>query len=395
MTAALMQIGDRQITAEQIVRHLTNSQLLPQFLRELVVDEVLERWEDAPEQPLAYSPEEFEQLCQQVSQIATFQGMNAIQVQTIAARNLKVQKFKEAAWGYRLNSYFLQRKEELDKIVCSVMQVDDGSIAQELFFRVLEEEQSFSEVARVYSQGPAAESGGQIGPLSLKQLHPAIAEKLSTLKPGQLSPLFKLENSFVFVKLDRLITAQFTPEMRQQLLDELFEQWLQSQIGNDIGSAEVTTAPKLPGNYVPPVWELTSTERKRYEVPQDAADLILSDAANLDVWDNDRSPVDTVAAADADLRPLPPSPKFQLPKNIHQPNQMNFSDDISSTQEPTSTTVALSPAQNVYRPRTPSGLAFLSNFLSVILSIALCFGAGASLAFIIQLIQPDSTEQTR
>jgi parvulin-like peptidyl-prolyl isomerase len=105
-------------------------------------------------------------------------------------------------------------------------------IAQEIYFRVNEGEQNFALLAREYSQGPEAQTGGLVGPAELGTLHPTLARVLSVSKPEQLWAPMQLGSWWVLIRLEKFIPAQLDETMRQRLLDELFQNWLQEQLEN-------------------------------------------------------------------------------------------------------------------------------------------------------------------
>ena len=108
--------------------------------------------------------------------------------------------------------------------------MQDEQLAQELFFRIQEGEQTFAELARQYSDGPEAQTGGLIGPTELNKPHPLLAQKLTASKPGQLLPPIRLENWIVIVRLEKFLPCQLDDLMRQRLLNELFENWIAQKI---------------------------------------------------------------------------------------------------------------------------------------------------------------------
>ncbi|HEY9663208.1 MAG TPA: peptidylprolyl isomerase, partial [Allocoleopsis sp.] len=127
------------------------------------------------------------------------------------------------------------RKDKLDKVIYSLIRTRDVGIAQELYFRVLEEEQSFAELARTYSQGPEAQTDGLIGPVELSVPHPTLAQLLSLSQPGQICPPTRVGDWLVLVRLEKFIPAQMDEAMRRRLLDECFNNWLQDQL-NQLGT---------------------------------------------------------------------------------------------------------------------------------------------------------------
>lgn len=230
----VLQIGNRSITAEEILPLMAGYQMLPQFLQEILIDQAIAL--------IDCTPEEAEAACEQFykqNQITTDeerqvwlrrQGMTQGQLEALATRELRMEKFKQITWGPKLESYFLNRKDKLDKVIYSLIRTKDIGIAQELYFRILEGEQSFAELARTYSEGPEAQTDGLIGPVELSVPHPTLSQILTLSQPGQLSPPTRVGEWLVLVRLEKFIPAQMDDAMRRRLLNECFNGWLQEQL---------------------------------------------------------------------------------------------------------------------------------------------------------------------
>ncbi len=147
-----------------------------------------------------------------------------------ATREIKIEKFKQATWGSKLESHFLQYKSQLDKVIYSLIRTSDAEVAQELYFRIKAGEETFAKCASTYSQGQEAQTGGMLGPVPISQPHPAVAQKLTISQPGQLWPPMQLDQWFVIVRLEKLIPAQLDDAMRSTLLNHLFETWLAEEM---------------------------------------------------------------------------------------------------------------------------------------------------------------------
>ena len=220
---SIVSIESPQLTATSICEHLTTSPLLAQLLRQLTIDQILATWVPAaPARSSVANPD-----------------FDLDPTSPTGAAQSKLQQFKQENWGHKVGSYYLTRKTQLDRVVCSLIQVTDGTIAQELYFRICTEPKVFSRLALNYSQGAEAFDGGKIGPIQICQLHPTISTQLLLLEPGQISPLFTIENFYIFVRLEQVVPAQFDDALRQFLLDELFERWLQAKIVTEIGNVSV------------------------------------------------------------------------------------------------------------------------------------------------------------
>lgn len=230
----ILQIGNKTVTAEEILPLMVSYQMLPQLLRELIID-----WAIAP---IKCTPEEVLNACQEFFQqhqltteaaIKTWMqryGISSEQLEAIVTRNLRISRFKQATWGSKLESYFLNCKSQLDKVIYSLIRTKDPGIAQELYFRIQAGEQSFAECARAYSQGPETQTSGIIGPVELSVPHPALAKMLSVSHPSQLWPPTTIGEWLVIVRLEKLIPAQLDEPMRVKLLNNLFEGWISEQM---------------------------------------------------------------------------------------------------------------------------------------------------------------------
>ncbi len=233
MTVVLT-IGNRSIKAEEVLPIMAGYQMLPQFLQEILIDQAIESIECTSEEETTARQQFYTQ--NQITTDETRQawlkrhGMTQAQLDSLATRDLRVEKYKRQTWGPKLESYFLSRKDRLDKVIYSLIRTQDIGIAQELYFRILEGEQSFAELARAYSQGPEAQTDGLIGPVELSVPHPTLAQILTLSQPGQLSPPTRVGEWIVLVRLERFIPAQLDESMRRRLLNECFNEWLQNQL---------------------------------------------------------------------------------------------------------------------------------------------------------------------
>ncbi|MBW4562279.1 MAG: glycosyltransferase [Mojavia pulchra JT2-VF2] len=233
-SAKLLQVHNQTLTTQEIIPLLSRYQLLPKLQQELIIDDAIASFTcSSEEQAKCY--QEFcqqNQLSSEVERQAWLQQQNISETQflELATRNLRIEKFKKATWGSKLESHFRQLKPKLDQVVYSLIRIRDGAAAQELYFRLLEGEQSFAEVARQYSQGAEAQTGGLIGPVSLSMPHPQLVRILAVSQPGQLLPPTNIGDWWLIVRLEKFIPAQLDESMRQRLLNELFFTWLKEQL---------------------------------------------------------------------------------------------------------------------------------------------------------------------
>lgn len=232
-----MQIGDFQLPMTELLPLLTKYQILPRVLLDLEINLAIDR----AIAPIYCSNEEKDTAIQcfynryqltsneEIQQWLDLQYLDFQQLEEIAIRHFKIDKFKWETWGNQLESYFFKRKEELDKAIYSLVRTRDLGVAQEIYFRLIDGEQTFDEVAGVYSQGAESLVGGLIGPIELGTAHPIISELISTHSIGQICYPTKLDQWYVVIRIEQLIPARLDSEMYQRLLDELFKAWIQEQ----------------------------------------------------------------------------------------------------------------------------------------------------------------------
>ncbi len=124
----------------------------------------------------------------------------------------------------------MKRKAYFDQVIYSLLRTKDVGMAQELYCRLLEKEASFTELAQQYSQGAEAKTGGKVGPVPLSNIHTDLGRMLSVSKPGQLWPPSRLNDWYVIVRLEEFVPAQLDEKMKQKLLQECWQKWLEEQL---------------------------------------------------------------------------------------------------------------------------------------------------------------------
>ncbi len=131
---------------------------------------------------------------------------------------------------HRAEQRFLARKNQLDQVIYSLLRVEDGALARELYLRIAEGEADFAELAATYAKGPERSTRGVVGPVPLLQAHPSLAELLRTSRPGQLHPPLQIDRWWLVVRLETLRSASFDDEMQHRMARELFEEWVDQEV---------------------------------------------------------------------------------------------------------------------------------------------------------------------
>ena len=143
---------------------------------------------------------------------------------------LRVQQHCLQNFHHKAEARFLARKEQLDRVVYSLLRVKDPFLARELYLQIAGGEANFADLAAEFAEGPERGTKGIVGPVPLTQAHPALAERLRTTTAGQLMEPFQIADWWLVTRLERYEPARFNEAIAEQMAQELFQEWVQEQV---------------------------------------------------------------------------------------------------------------------------------------------------------------------
>ncbi|TAF55147.1 MAG: peptidylprolyl isomerase, partial [Oscillatoriales cyanobacterium] len=102
----VLYVGDRAIRTDTIPTLLKRYELLPKFIEELAIDEAIEEYDCTAEE----KQQALLEICQRYKltnleeqqQWMEERGLKASEVEVMATRSQRIQKFKEAKWGRKV-----------------------------------------------------------------------------------------------------------------------------------------------------------------------------------------------------------------------------------------------------------------------------------------------------
>lgn len=147
---------------------------------------------------------------------------------------LRIRSFCVDQYKPKAEAHFLARKNQLDKVIYSLIRVSGRLLAKELYLRIKAGESSFADLAASFSEGNEKNTNGIIGPVPLCQAHPVLSEKLRTSSAGDLISPFKIAEWWLIVKLEQYTPAVYDESMEQKMCEELF-----SQMINELTTAKI------------------------------------------------------------------------------------------------------------------------------------------------------------
>ncbi len=157
-------------------------------------------------------------------------GKSEVEMNKQLYNAIRLEKFKANQFSKKVESIFSQRKSDLDRVTYSLLRVRSRAKAAELHIRLQEEETTFPELASTFSEGVENILHGLIGPIEFANVNPLIAERLRNSSSGQLWPPFEIDGWWLIVRQERFLPASLNSQMRQRLIDEMYENWIKAKI---------------------------------------------------------------------------------------------------------------------------------------------------------------------
>ena len=153
-------------------------------------------------------------------------------------RVIRRQEYIREQFAPKAEARFLERKNELDQVVYSLLRLANNFLARELYLQIESGESNFADLAKRYAEGPERNTNGIVGPVSLTQAHPVLVEKLRVAQPGVLLEPFRIADWWLVVRLERYSPATFTPEISDQMCREMFDAWIAEETASTLSRLE-------------------------------------------------------------------------------------------------------------------------------------------------------------
>ena len=133
-----------------------------------------------------------------------------------------------------LEQHFNQQKIWLDQVVLSRIVVRQIDLAEQLKHQMLDDGQSFEQLAKAYSIADDSLTNGMMGAIAVGQLPEPIREAVATANPGDLLGPIEVEGHYSLLRVEQHLPANLEGQLKQQLKEQLFDQWLQEKASKSI-----------------------------------------------------------------------------------------------------------------------------------------------------------------
>jgi len=151
-----------------------------------------------------------------------------------------VARWSRQQWGHKVESLYLQRKNQLDKASCRLLRAKDKNLILELYHRIKAGETSFEKAARDFSIGPERHQGGLLPMQPLERMPLGLAPLLERMEPGRLSLPMRLGSAFCLVQLEAFEPTQLNVETEELLLAEQMRLWIDAAVNALVAALRLT-----------------------------------------------------------------------------------------------------------------------------------------------------------
>ena len=129
--------------------------------------------------------------------------------------------------------FFQENQAKYDLITYQLIRVKDKNMANEIYFKLSEDGDSFADLASKFSEGKEKFSNGLIGPISANLSNPILLSTLRSLNIGSISCPVEIDDWWIICKLVKLDYAVLNDFLKATISLELGDDYL-NRIINEI-----------------------------------------------------------------------------------------------------------------------------------------------------------------
>jgi parvulin-like peptidyl-prolyl isomerase len=152
--------------------------------------------------------------------------------------HLLMHKLRLALFGTEVERFFIQNRIEFEQAILYQIAVTDEKLAAELYFQIEENEISFYDAAHLYDINETRrQKCGYEGEIHRWAFEPDIAATIFGTPPKQLIGPLKIGNEYHLFLVEEFIPAELTKYRSQEILSNMFQQWLSAELDYMLHSA--------------------------------------------------------------------------------------------------------------------------------------------------------------
>jgi parvulin-like peptidyl-prolyl isomerase len=150
--------------------------------------------------------------------------------------SLLTQKLKEHLFGEAVDSHYMTNRDDYRRVALSQILVRDLTEALKIAQALRVENASFCALALEHSRGKQSQqNAGFVGVRFLAELLPEIAKAVVEAKEGEVVGPIQTKLGYHILRVEKWFVAELS-EIREQVLESLFQAWLQAGNHPDVGA---------------------------------------------------------------------------------------------------------------------------------------------------------------
>lgn len=150
--------------------------------------------------------------------------------------SLLTQKLKEHLLGEAVDSHYITNRNDYRRVALSQILVRDFTEALKIAQALRVENASFCALALEHSRGKQSQqNAGFVGIRFLAELLPEITKAVAEAKEGEVVGPIQTKLGYHILRAEKWFAAELS-EVREQVMESLFHNWLQTKSSSDISS---------------------------------------------------------------------------------------------------------------------------------------------------------------
>jgi len=230
------------IRAEEVIDFLKHDLRLNGIYQEIVYQKMINQ--AAQSRGLVITPQEIQTELDRIFRELNFSGLSSVSAwlkeQMVSWNDLEkhvydqllADKLARDLFSQQIDAQFSQNPRDFEQILLYQITVPYESLAQEIFYQIVEEEISFYEAAHLYDIDENRRFYcGYIGKHLRQTFSPELAELLFDAYVGEVvGPLKSSTDNYELFLVDEIFPSELTDEVYDKLLDQMLKSWLNSEV---------------------------------------------------------------------------------------------------------------------------------------------------------------------
>ncbi len=162
-------------------------------------------------------------------------------------------KLAEFLFAKEVEKFFGQNKLNFDQVILYQIIVPYEKLAREIFYQIEEEELSFYLAAHLYDIDEKRRYHcGYEGKRYRWSINAEFAARIFAANPKEVIFPFRTDELYHISMVEKFIPAELTPEVYEEILDKMFDEWLASELNymlHNSGGKEDGTEPDSTDNH--------------------------------------------------------------------------------------------------------------------------------------------------